>query len=255
MHVMAILRLIPDTDEDFELTEDGKGIDREWIGFKLNEFDDHALEEAILLKEAHGAKVTVVAFECEGVDRVLQTALARGADAVAKIDYEHADLINAVSAAKVLASVVTEHGCDLVLTGVQTAEDLFGQLAPALGAVLDWPQVSAVNSLRAENGLLIVQQEYSGGIAATLSTSLPAVIGVQAASQPPRYVSGSKLREVLSAVIPTLSPEASAEAELVDIESVGFPVVANHAEMLKGNVAEVSEKLAALLLERGLVRR
>jgi electron transfer flavoprotein beta subunit len=51
MHVMVALRLVPDTAEEFELAADKKDIDRQWIGFKLNEFDDHALEEAVLLKE------------------------------------------------------------------------------------------------------------------------------------------------------------------------------------------------------------
>ena len=43
-----------------------------------------------------------------------------------------------------------------------------------------------------------MQQEYSGGHSATLRVGLPAVIGVQTASQPPRYVSGSKLRQAMS---------------------------------------------------------
>ena len=58
---------------------------------------------------------------------------------------------------------------------MQTVEDLFGQLAPALGAVLDWPQVSAVSALKAEGTRVVVQQEYSGGYSAALSVTLPAV--------------------------------------------------------------------------------
>jgi electron transfer flavoprotein beta subunit len=88
MNILVVLRLVPDTGEEFELTADGKDIDREWIGFKLNEFDDHALEEAVLLKEAAAAKVMAVAFDGEGVDKLLQTALARGADSVAKLTHE-----------------------------------------------------------------------------------------------------------------------------------------------------------------------
>ena len=77
MHVLVVLRLVPDTGEEFELSADGKNIDREWIGFKLNEFDDHALEQAVLLKEAYGSKVTAIALDGDGVDRVLQTARRR----------------------------------------------------------------------------------------------------------------------------------------------------------------------------------
>ena len=219
MHVMVVLRLVPDTDEEFELTSDNKGIDREYIGFKLNEFDDQALEEAVLLKERDGAKVTAVALDGEGVDRLLQTALARGADAVAKIAHELEPPISAPATARLIATAARESGCNLILTGVQTVEDLFGQLAPSLGAVLDWPQVSAVSGVTIDGLNALVQQEYSGGIVATLSVALPAVVGIQAASKPPRYVSGSKLRDVLKVNIPSLAVESASSADLSEIQA------------------------------------
>ena len=58
MHTAVILRLVPDIAEELEIDSAGTDIDREWIGIKLNEFDEHALEEAILLKESVGAHVT-----------------------------------------------------------------------------------------------------------------------------------------------------------------------------------------------------
>lgn len=254
MHVLVALRLVPDTDEEFELTEDAKGIDREWIGFKLNEFDDHALEEAVLLKEAVGAKVTAVALDGEGVDRLLQTALARGADAVAKIPHELADPVPAHAAAQLFAAFAKESSCDLVLTGVQTVEDLFGQLAPALGAVLDWPQVSAVSALKAEGPGVLAQQEYSGGFMANHFVPLPAVLGIQAASKPPRYVSGSKLRDVLSTKIPSHGVDAEISATAVEVESLRFQESSGHAEMIEGDAESVAARLASILRERGFVK-
>ena len=79
MHVAVILRLNPVLTDELELTDDAKDIDREWIGLELNPFDDQALEQAVLLKENHGAKVTAIAAEAEGGERLLKTALARGA--------------------------------------------------------------------------------------------------------------------------------------------------------------------------------
>jgi electron transfer flavoprotein beta subunit len=255
MHVMVVLRLVPDIDEEFELAEDGKGIDREWVGFKLNEFDDHALEEAVLIKERYGATVTAVALHGEGVDRVLQTALARGADAVLKISQEESNLVPAAATALLVAEAARQHKPDLLLTGVQTIEDLFGQLAPSLGAVLDWPQVSAVSGVAIEGSKAIVQQEYSGGVIATLSVDFPAVLGIQSASNPPRYVSGSKLREVLSANIPEVGYEPESGIKSPEIESVEFPEVATRAEMIEGDAAEVAARLVSILRERGFVKR
>jgi electron transfer flavoprotein beta subunit len=253
MHVMVVLRLVPDTAEEFELAANGKDIDREWIGFKLNEFDDHALEEAVLLKERNGAKVTAVAFEGEGIDRLLQTALARGADNVAKIAHDVPPPVPAPTAAQILAAAAKSIDCDLILTGVQTGEDLFGQLAPSLGAVLDWPQVSAVSSVKIDNGTMLVQQEYSGGFTAIHSVRTPAVLGIQTASAPPRYVSGSKLREVLSAKVQSLHLDVQVSPLAAGVVGFSFPESSAKAEMIDGEAGFVAERLAAFLRERGFV--
>ena len=254
MNILVVLRLVPDTGEDFELTADGKDIDREWIGFKLNEFDDHALEEAVLLKEAAGAKVMAVAFDGEGVDRLLQTALARGADTVAKLTHSLSVPMQARTAAGLLSQVVADQNINLVLTGVQTPEDLFGQLAPAVGATLKWPQVSAVSGIKADGGSIIVQQEYSGGYAASLNLTLPAVVGVQAASKPPRYVSGTKLREVSSTKIPAMPCAVVVAPSSSELLSLSFPVSAGHAEMISGDATTVAKRMVAVLRERGFVK-
>ena len=53
--------------------------------FIVNESDDHALEQALLLKEAAGGSVTVVALDFGDVDNTLFTAAAKGADRIMKI--------------------------------------------------------------------------------------------------------------------------------------------------------------------------
>ncbi|TIW76908.1 MAG: electron transfer flavoprotein subunit beta/FixA family protein, partial [Mesorhizobium sp.] len=44
MKILVVLRMIPDSAGELELTSDGRGIEREWLDFQLNDFDDHALE-------------------------------------------------------------------------------------------------------------------------------------------------------------------------------------------------------------------
>src|ERR1700675_4428045 len=40
MHIAVVMRLVPDTSEELEMDESGSDIVREWIGLKVNEFDD-----------------------------------------------------------------------------------------------------------------------------------------------------------------------------------------------------------------------
>jgi len=254
MLVAVVLRLVPDLSGEFEIAENGKEIEREWVGMRLNEFDDHALEEAILLKEAEGATVIALALTGEGVDRLLQSAIARGADRAVKISHGAEGGLSSRAAAPVIAAAVRQLGVELVLTGVQTPEDLFGQLAPYLGATLDWPHVSAVGGIQAAADGIEVHQEYSGGVSATLRLELPAVIGVQTASQPPRYVSGSKLRQAMSAPIAVLELKAMPAADTAEILALREPVRGAEAVMFEGDAETVAGKLHNLLAERGLVR-
>jgi electron transfer flavoprotein beta subunit len=254
MHIAVVLRLVPDLAEELEVAENGTEVDREWIGIKLNEFDDHALEEAILLKERSGATVTAVALDGEGVDRLLQSAIARGADRAVKLSHDFPALAPANALAALVAKAAQALKADLVLTGVQTPEDLTGQLAPWLGAVLGWPHISAVSGAEAANGQLRVRQEHSGGYSVRLQVALPAVLGVQTASQPPRYVSGSKLRQAMSAKLDSLAIEAEAPGPAATLKALAKPEQRGGAVMWEGDADEVADRFIALLRERGLLK-
>jgi len=254
MRVVVVLRLVPDLTEELEIDESGTDIDREWIGIKLNEFDDHALEEAVLLKEGAGATVTALALDGEGVDRMLQSAIARGADAAVKVEHGLEHVPDQRTAAAILAGAIAELGADLILTGVQTPEDVFGQLAPFLAAHLDMPTVNAVGGVSADGEAAVdVRQEYSGGMSAILGVTLPAVLGIQTASQPPRYVSGSKLRQAMSAEIRTITGADAGSATGAEITGLQEPERGDGATMFEGDAQAVAGKIVDVLNERGLL--
>lgn len=253
MHIAVVLRIVPDLSEDFDISEDGTDIDREWVGLKLNEFDDHALEEAVLIKEANGATVTAVAIAGDGAERQLQTAIARGADAALLIQHDIDGPITSRMAAHLVAHALPGLGADLVLTGVQTNEDVYGQLAPFLAGALGWPTLNAVHGVAVNGSELLVTQEYSGGFSAQFALSGTAVLGVQTATKPLRYVSGSKLRQASSVTI------AKAQASLPDTfvpsrtEVLERPERSGSAEMISGDASAVAKKIVAVLAERGLL--
>lgn len=253
MHIAVVLRIVPDLSEEIEIAEGGTDIDREWIGLKLNEFDDHALEEAVLLKEASGARVTAVALAGDGAERQLQTAIARGADDALIVAHDLDGNVDARAAAKLLAPVLKELGADMLLTGVQTPEDVFGQLAPYLAGALSWPSINAVAGVAVDGGALTVTQEYSGGFAARFSVKGPAVLGIQTASKPPRYVSGTRLRQATSVAIPSRQSELPAGFAGQGVSALAVPERGGGAEMLSGSAEEVAAKVVDMLAERGLV--
>jgi electron transfer flavoprotein beta subunit len=254
MHIAVVLKQVPDLVEELEIDSGGKDIDRSFVKMKLNEFDDHALEQAVLLKESMGAKVTAVAVAADGIDQVLYAAKARGADGAVKVDAGD-ELLDSRRAATALAAAIKQLAPDLVLTGVQAADDLFGQTAPYLATALGWPHVSVVSGVEMAGDKVHVHQEYAGGRTATLELDLPAVIGVQAAPKPPRYVPVTKLRQAMaSGPLDSVSATPAESLSGAAVTGLAKPESGQGAEMLDGSAAEVAEKIAVLLGERGLVR-
>ena len=252
MHIVTVVRLVPDLLEEIQVNEQGTDIDREWVGVKLCEFDDHALEESVLIKEATGASVTAVGIAVEGMDRVLQSAVARGADRAVKIDCGEANP-DSRALAKLLSEALPQLKPDLILAGVQTPEDLFGQLVPFLGALMGRPHASGITGAQVEGNEVVIQQEYGAGRAARLKLALPAVLGVQSASQPPRYVSGTKLRQAIQGTkIETLSASASA-ANSGAVKEMRRPARGQGAEMIEGEAEAVAGKIYDALVARGLL--
>src|SRR5712691_1608085 len=85
MRIVVAVKQVPDLVEELELDSDGTDVDREFLKFVTSEWDEQALEEALLVKEATGAEVVVVGFDDPDVDMTLYTALAKGADRAVKL--------------------------------------------------------------------------------------------------------------------------------------------------------------------------
>lgn len=250
MKIIVPLKQVPDLVEDLEVDGSGTRLDFEELKMKLNEFDDHALEEALLLKEDCGAEVVALAVEGAETDRMLFTALAKGADEAVKIAGADPNAGNAVLG-RVFAEAAQQLGGDLILTGVQSAGDRDGQLGPIMAARMGIPAVSVVTGVNVAGNAATLKKEYSGGIMAEFEVEMPAVLGIQAARQPPRYAPVSKVRQIQqSATLATLTAAAGGEnaqagAEVTKLEP---PPKGAGAKMLAG-AAEVVE----ILKEKGVV--
>ena len=144
MNIAVVLRLMPSLGDELEVDDTGVDIDREIVEMVINEFDEQALEEAVLIKEATGATVTALALAADGAEQALRVAFARGADRAVLVDTGEVEPYDTRTASLAFAQALRQLGSDLVLTGVQTPYDVFGQAAPYLAAELGWPQANVV---------------------------------------------------------------------------------------------------------------
>ena len=252
MHIAVVVRLSPKAGEELELDSSGTDIDREYVEQAITDFDDQALEEAVLIKEATGATVTAVGLRGEGMEEALRTAYARGADRVVVADAGELDPYDSRTAALAYAEALRQLAPDLVLVGVQTPYDVFGQAAPLVAVALGWPQANVVAKVEVDDGTARVEQEYAGGSRAVLRLQLPAVVGVQSASQPPRYVSMARLRSAMSdASLETIAVSVAPAAPAPRITALARPEPTTHATMLDGDAEAIAEQILTVLRERG----
>src|SRR3989337_516301 len=261
MNILVLLKMVPDVIEELEVASDGKALDTEFLRLIINERDAHALEEALLLKEKHGGQVTVLALDAPEVDDTLFTALAKGADRAVKITALEPGLTTRATAsrlAQVVPTVPNLCPADLILTGCQAIDDLDGMLAPLLACELDRPYLGLVSRVEADPAAqkATVLKEYPGGVHGEFEVPTPAVLGIQAAEKPPRYIPVAKVRAVMkSQTIESVPgpPTADAGPPAVEVLQLAKPEATTHAEMLEGSPEEVAAKLGEILAARGVL--
>lgn len=255
MRIVVPLKQVPDLVEELELNDDGNDVDREFLKFVLSEWDDQALEEALLIKEAVGGEVIAVGFGDPDVELSLYTAIAKGADKAVNLTGFGDGWIDSHTRAATLAQWLSGAEVDLVLAGVQAVDDLDGQLPALLGPMLGWPHVGVVISVEGKDNTIQVSQEFGGGKSARLEVKLPAVVGVQAARAPARYASITRIRQAQQAGgIEEVSTSPAGNGAGIEVRRLFAPEKAGHAEMLTGSPEDVADRILDLIRSKGLLK-
>ena len=254
VEIVVIARLVPDLVEELEIAPSGKALDLSWLRVIINESDNHAIEQAIILKERSDATVTIISPEAEGVEDMLFTTAAKGADRLIKLTGIGDEKPTNLSLAQTLAANIKGMNPDLVLTGVQAHDDITGDLAPQLADLLDMPYVGYISGVSLDDGKAKAFKEYPGGVLAEMEINLPAVLGIQSSEDPPRYVDISKVRQIMNStsIEEISSDELKADSGVV-INRMFLPEAVERAEMLEGDEEEVAIKLTSILQDLGLL--
>jgi electron transfer flavoprotein beta subunit len=116
------------------------------------------------------------------------------------------------------------------------------------------PYVGYVAGMTVSDGKAIVRKEYPGGLIAEMEVTLPAVLGIQAAAEPPRYVAISKIRQVMKSA-------AIEEQDAAELDTSGGPVVSRlfqpevgeRATMIEGDEEEIAARLIEVFKEAGIL--
>ena len=216
--------------------------------FELNEPDAYALEEALRLKEKHSGEVIVVSAGPARATQVIREALARGADRAIHVESDALAAADASSVAQALADAIRGEQVDLVLTGLQSDDQGFGQVGVVLAETLGMPHATIIMEVQKTDAGLRVKRELEGGWFQWVALPLPALLTIQSGINQLRYatlkgIMAAKKKEIRK-VAPSGAPQAGQK-----IAGVYFPEKGKRTQMLAGSAGDAAKELVKRLRE------
>lgn len=258
MHVVVVTKSTPDTAAKVSV-ENGAATWKE--AMVINPWDEYSVTEAVLLKEAHGVKATVITLGTEEHVEALKQGLAIGCDQAIRIWDDQLKGHDSLQYARAVAAAVQKLGdVDLVIFGKEFADlgsDLHVyQVARKLG----WTVLSAVAKILeidfAAKSIKVERLLEQGKQVVT--AKLPAVIAVLKDINEPKYPSFIGIRKAAKAEIPVWNlAELGIEAGTAQTKVTTLsepPKREGEVEMIEGATPqEIAAKLADKLIEAKVI--
>jgi electron transfer flavoprotein beta subunit len=248
MKIVVCIKQVPAKDAPLVVTEGG-WIRETDIGFEMNEPDGFALEEALRLKEKHGGEVIAVSMGPERVKQTIKEALAKGADRGLHIADGKAHTLDPLGAAKSLAAAIEREKPDLVLTGLQSDDQGFGQTGVLLAERLDLPHATIIMQIEVQDSRMRLKRELEAGWFQWVELPIPAVLTIQSGINKVRYatlkgIMAAKKKEIASVPRESLGVQHEPTQR---IERIYVPTKAKKTEFLTGTPKEMAAKLVEKL--------
>ena len=250
MKIIVCIKQVPAKDAPLTIT--GNWIKESDIGFEMNEPDSFALEEALRLKEKHGGEVIALSMGPERVKQTIKEALAKGADRGIHIADDHFSQLDPLGAASALAAAVKNENADLILTGLQSDDQGFGQTGVLLAALLDRPHATIIMAIEGDNanvGKLKLKRELEAGWFQWIECPLPAVLSIQSGINKVRYatlkgIMAAKKKEIAAFTRESLGVTSEPTQK---VEKIYVPAKTKKTEFITGTPKEIATKLVEKL--------
>lgn len=248
MKIAVCIKQVVTRDWPLRIDESAAWVRDRDASFEMNEPDAYALEEGLRLKERHGGEVVVCSAGPARVAQVIREALARGADRAIHVEGEPLATADAGVVAEALASALREESFDLVLTGLQSDDQGFGETGVILAERLGLPHATIIMEIAADGDGegIRVKRELEGGWFQWISMPTPALLTIQSGINQLRYAT---LRGIMAAkrkdvrIVPFASPPPAAW----NIVALRVPVKDKQTRFVDGPPEAAATELVRLL--------
>jgi len=263
LHIVVCAKHTPDSEAKMSVNDAGN-VSWGESPLIINPWDEYAVEEALLLRDEHGGKVTVISMGPEDALEALKHAVAMGCDEAIRIWDDECAGSDTLATSYVLAKAIEKMGdVDLVLCGKSAIDSETWQTASALAHRLEYPALMYVIKIAAldPDGKSIAVERMLEEGRQEISAPLPAVVGTTKGINEPRYTSFIGIRKAAKMEYPLWSlADIGAESDKVGASGSGVhwpqvfepPVREGEAEIIE---AETVEETAAILVEKLLAEK
>lgn len=184
MKILVTAKRVTDPDMKIKVKEDSSGIELSSMSFKVNPFDEIAIEEALRIKEDKGGEVVVVGIGIQKAQTEIRNGLSMGADRGIHVQAD--ENMDSDAIARILKAIVEKEQPDLVIMGKQAIDVDCNQTAQLLAEYKGWGQACFASKIDINDSTARVEREVDGGIE-VVEIDLPGIISADLRLNEPRY--------------------------------------------------------------------
>ena len=256
MKVLVCIKQVPDMESRFKVNGSGDWYDEADLAYRMNEYDEYAVEQAVQLKEQLGDQpdITVLSIGPERVGDPLKKALAMGCDRAVHIQDPDSSRKDPWQIADMIASFAAGKEFDVIFTGMQSQDRGSAQVGVLVAERLGHNCTTTLVGFGYDDGVITAKRELEGGMKSVVKLPLPALVTCQLGLNVPRYptlpnIMKAKKKEFLAIPAADLLKEESAVAT----EKLYPPVKSGGGIVLEGDLGQVADRLLGILKEKTTV--
>jgi electron transfer flavoprotein beta subunit len=256
MNIIVCIKQVPDA-KDVRLDPVTNTLAREGVESIMNPYDQHALEEAVRLKESLGGEVVVVTMGPPQAEEMLRQAISCGADSGVLVSDRSFAGADTWATAYTLENALKKIGnFDLILCGKQAIDGDTAQVGPGLATRLGIPYLTCVQKVReATDTGLIVERMMDDGYD-VVAVDYPALLTVVKDINDPRVPSlKGKMKAKKAEIVKLSAADIGADPACIGLPgsptkvvNVFPPAARSKRSLLTGTLDEQLDQLVEKLI-------
>ncbi|WP_373816418.1 electron transfer flavoprotein subunit beta/FixA family protein, partial [Porphyromonas loveana] len=187
MNIVVCIKQVPDTTE-IKLDPVKGTLIRDGVPSIMNPDDKGALEQALRLKDAHNAHVTVITMGPPQAEAILREAYAMGADRAILVSDRKFGGADTLATSYTLSQAMRKIDYDLIIAGRQAIDGDTAQVGPQIAEQLDLPQITYVEEATFDGKETLTVRKSTEEGHEILEVDLPCMLTLLPTANKPRYM-------------------------------------------------------------------